>query len=403
MNNLINELLNVLYEKRETWGAGMLAKMLQKHNLHIGGERTFKKAAEILAVPYVELLIGGNICKSYSKDSANQIVYYILNNSIAKRNKDWLSLHPEVADERQSRRVAAKEAQKQKRILDKNQSDYIIQKDVLKTLHISKHKYYQLCEKLNIKLNDLAILKTDFEKIKKYLEDNYSSDPHIRSRQMAIDTWNSSEHKEERYRKLSDTRSDNVNKAHAELEAELGIKCYTPKEAAEYIGKNNSTLISGMQLLGLPMYKRNGSYIYDEESLIKLKNFYNNKNGLKGQVARLFEEYIRSKGLNYTCEKTFPDLYWHKDSKHPLRFDYYFTDYNLLVEVQGSQHFNPSSMGADISKEEIEKNFKGLQERDQLKRDYCISHSLPFIEIVSKADFAKFDKLITEIKNKKDV
>lgn len=86
-----------------------------------------------------------------------------------------------------------------------------------------------------------------------------------------------------------------------------------------------------------------------------------------------------------------------------MRFDYYFTDYNLLVEVQGSQHFNPSSMGADISKEEIEKNFKGLQERDQLKRDYCISHSLPFIEIVSKADFAKFDKLITEIKNKKDV
>ena len=400
MNNLINELLNVLYEKRETWGAGMLAKMLQKHNLHIGGERTFKKAAEILAVPYVELSIGGNICKSYSKDSANQIVYYILNNSIAKRNKAWLSLHPDVADERRSRRVATKEAQKQKRILDKNQSDYIIQKDVLKTLHISKYKYYQLCEKLNIRLNDLAILKTDFEKIKKHLEDNYSSNPRIRSRQMAIDTCNSSEHKEERYRKTSCTRSENVNKARIELEAELGVKCYTPKEAAEYIGKNNSTLISGMQLLGLTIYKRNGSYLYDEESLKILKNFYLNKNGLKGQLARIFEQKIRDEKHEFLCEKTFNDCYWHADSKHPLRFDYYFPKYNLIVEVQGPQHFRPSSMGADMTEEEILEAFNGLKERDAIKKQYCQEHNINFIEIITKDDFKKFDDVIYKIKVK---
>lgn len=403
MNKLAEKLIEEIYKDRETWGIGVLAKTLQKHSLHIGGERTLKKAAEILNVSYVETNIGGNKGKSYSKHTAKKIVSYVLETPQRVRTKKWLEMHPEEKIKRVEKRQQNLAVRRKERILEMEQNLRIKIWRCSKELNISKHKIRQLCERLKIEIIDYMMEKQDFEKLKSYLAENYSSNPHQRGRQLAMETWAQNNTGIQRGAKNSAIRKRNKELNRQRLENKLHVKCYTDKEAALFIGKNNSTLISGMKLLGLPMYKQGGSYIYDEESLIKLKNFYNNKNGLKGQVARLFEEYIRSKGLNYTCEKTFPDLYWHEDSKHPLRFDYYFTDYNLLVEVQGSQHFNPSSMGAYMSKEEIEKNFKGLQERDQLKRDYCISHSLPFIEIISKADFAKFDQLITEIKNKKDV
>ena len=400
MNTEIKEMLDELYSSRETWGSATLAKTFQKHGLHIGGEKTINRAAEVLSVPYVELFIGGHKCKSYPKESAAQIFKYILNTNKAQRTADWLKLHPDVAlIYSENKRKSIEKVLKEKAEI-KNASLYLKCWEAAKTLKITKYKFIEFCTKLDIHINDDSILKTDFEKIKKYLEDNYSSDPYIRGRQMAIDKWNSSENKEERYSKTTGTRSENVNKARVILETELGIKCYTPKEAAEYIGKNNSTLISGMQLLGLPMYKRNGSYLYDEESLKILKNFYLNKNGLKGQLARVFEQKIRDEKHEFLCEKTFSDCCWRDDSKHPLRFDYYFPKYNLVVEVQGSQHFRPSSMGADMTEEEILETFNGLKERDAIKKQYCQEHNINFIEIIKKDDFKKFDDIIYKIKLK---
>lgn len=400
MNTEIQEMLDALYGVRETWGSATLAKTFQKHNLHIGGEKTIKRAAEVLSVSYVELFIGGHKCISYPKESAAQIFKYILNTNKSQRTADWLKLHPDVAlIYSQNKRKSIEKVLKEKAEI-KNASPYLKCWEAAMTLKITKYKFLEFCTKLGISTSNDSILKTDFEKVKKYLEDNYSSDPHIRSRQMAIDTCNSSENKEERYNKTSATRGENVNRARIELEVELGIKCYTPKEAAEYIGKNNSTLISGMKLLGLPMYKRNGSYLYDEESLKILKNFYLNKNGLKGQLARVFEQKIRDEKHEFLCEKTFSGCYWHDDSKHPLRFDYYFPKYNLIVEVQGSQHFIPSSMGADMTEEEILESFNGLKERDIIKKQYCQEHNINFIEIITKDDFKKFDDVIYKIKVK---
>lgn len=307
MNTKIKEMLDALYNSRETWGSATLAKTFQKHNLHIGGGKTIRRAAEVLNVPYIELFIGGHKCISYPKESATQIFNYILNTNKSQRTDDWLKLHPDIAlIYSDNKRKSIEKVLKEKAEI-KSTSPYLKCWEAAKTLKITKYKFLEFCTKLDIPINEDSILKTDFEKVKKYLEDNYSSDSHTRSRQMAIDTCNSSEHKEERYHKTASTRGENVNKARIELEAELGVKCYTPKEAAEYIGKNNSTLISGMQLLGLPMYKRNGSYLYDEESLKILKNFYLNKNGLKGQLARVFEQKIRDEKHEFLCEKTFKD------------------------------------------------------------------------------------------------
>ena len=70
------------------------------------------------------------------------------------------------------------------------------------------------------------------------------------------------------------------------------------------------------------------------------------------------------------------------------------------MEVQGSQHFRPSSMGADMTEEEILETFNGLKERDAIKKQYCQEHNINFIEIITKDDFKKFDDAIYKIKVK---
>lgn len=396
MNNIIEELLDELYSNRDSWGSAMLAKWFQKRDLHLGGEKTIRRAAEVLKVPYIILKIGGKDAISYPKSSARLILEYILNTNKSQRTQDWLALHPDIESLYEKNKKISLERAKKTRDDIFNQSIYISYHKICKELKLVTYKIIELCEQLNIESNNKTILKTDYEKLKSYLSENYSDDPHIRSRQMASDTWIASGVSILRNKKATDTRAKNKSKHVMKLEEALGIKCYSDKEAAAFIGKNNSTLISGMKLLDLPLYKRGGCYIYDEESLLKLKNFYNNKSGLKGQVARLFEEYIRNKNLDYTCEKTFPNCYWKEDSKHPLRFDYYLPDYNLVVEVQGPQHFNPSSMGAILPEEEILKNFEGLKERDEIKKQYCMNNNIGFIEIIKKEDFNKLDEFIKD-------
>ncbi len=63
-----------------------------------------------------------------------------------------------------------------------------------------------------------------------------------------------------------------------------------------------------------------------------------------------------------------------------LRFDFYLIDYNLCIEIQGPQHFEPidfAGKGDDWAKEEFRKN----QIRDQIKRDYCFNNSINLLEI----------------------
>ena len=99
----------------------------------------------------------------------------------------------------------------------------------------------------------------------------------------------------------------------------------------------------------------------------------------------LFESELNEKGINYTAEKTFKDLC----VKKPLRFDYYLNEYNCLIEVQGGQHFDPVAFNIGISKEQALNNFKELQKRDNMKREYCKKNKITLIEIITPDDFEK--------------
>lgn len=90
------------------------------------------------------------------------------------------------------------------------------------------------------------------------------------------------------------------------------------------------------------------------------------------QIATILKEHK----VKFKKEYTFEDL----KSKHGqyLRFDFCILDtYNIpqyLIEYQGIQHFKNSFNIAD-------EQFSEYIERDELKREYCLKHNIPLIEI----------------------
>lgn len=58
-----------------------------------------------------------------------------------------------------------------------------------------------------------------------------------------------------------------------------------------------------------------------------------------------------------------------------LRFDFYLPNYNLCIEFQGQQHYDPIKGWGD--KEQLELN----QKRDTIKRNYCKNNNIKLLEI----------------------
>ena len=63
-----------------------------------------------------------------------------------------------------------------------------------------------------------------------------------------------------------------------------------------------------------------------------------------------------------------------------MRFDYFIPDINLLIEVDGEQHFRPVCFGG-ITKERAELIFRKSQERDKIKDDYCKEHNIKLVRV----------------------
>lgn len=80
--------------------------------------------------------------------------------------------------------------------------------------------------------------------------------------------------------------------------------------------------------------------------------------------------------VNFIAEYSFDDCRSKQNIK--LRFDFAVFKNNklyCLIEYQGEQHTQP------VKRFGGEKNFKIVQERDNIKREYCKIHNIPLIEI----------------------
>lgn len=88
--------------------------------------------------------------------------------------------------------------------------------------------------------------------------------------------------------------------------------------------------------------------------------------------------------ISFETQKSFVDLV--SKLGHPLFFDFYLPDYNVLIEYQGEQHYTYSGRGWNTYE-----HFLKLQERDELKRQYCKQNNLKLIEI-PYTDFQKLNE-----------
>ena len=85
---------------------------------------------------------------------------------------------------------------------------------------------------------------------------------------------------------------------------------------------------------------------------------------------------LKKEKIKFQREKTYPDLKFGY-----YRFDFFIPQYNLLIEVDGAQHYKFSKIF-----HKKRQDFLKAQERDRRKNSYALSHNIslyriPYFEI----------------------
>lgn len=121
----------------------------------------------------------------------------------------------------------------------------------------------------------------------------------------------------------------------------------------------------------------------------------------QSNIAKLVEMYLSEKNIRYIKEYTYPDC---KSIRGKLlQFDFYLSDYGSCIEVDGIQHFQVVSFGAN-SEKAIE-NFHRIQENDNSKNIYCLQHAIsllriPYWHIENSVEYkSEIDNFISLIKS----
>ena len=80
---------------------------------------------------------------------------------------------------------------------------------------------------------------------------------------------------------------------------------------------------------------------------------------------------LQKEKIKFQREKTYPDLKFGY-----YRFDFFLPQYNLLIEVDGAQHYKFSKIF-----HKKRQDFLKAQERDRRKNAYALSHNIPLYRI----------------------
>ena len=87
-------------------------------------------------------------------------------------------------------------------------------------------------------------------------------------------------------------------------------------------------------------------------------------------------KWLDSNHISYTYQKKFDDCLSPK--KWPLIFDFYLNDKNIIVEVDGEQHYRPCKIRNHIVSKD---QFKWIKIKDQIKNNYCDSKGIFLLRI----------------------
>lgn len=101
-----------------------------------------------------------------------------------------------------------------------------------------------------------------------------------------------------------------------------------------------------------------------------------------GCIKSLGEERIsnllKENNIIFEKEKTFENCI-NPETNARLRFDFFLPEYNILIEYQGSQHYETSNSGWN-TKEKLTNQIK----RDKIKKQWCINNNKKLIKISYK-------------------
>jgi len=97
-------------------------------------------------------------------------------------------------------------------------------------------------------------------------------------------------------------------------------------------------------------------------------------------------KYLEANSIKHIHRKRFKGL----RDKRQLEYDFYLPSLKTIIEFHGKQHYMP------IGKFGGEKEFKGIQRRDKLKRLYATNRGFNYIEI-SYTDLKNIDKILSNI------
>lgn len=89
---------------------------------------------------------------------------------------------------------------------------------------------------------------------------------------------------------------------------------------------------------------------------------------------REIHNYLTINNINFVTQKRFPDC----RNTYTLPFDFYIESKNLCIEFDGEQHFR------SVKRFGGEKEFKKLQERDNIKTNYCEKNNIHFLRLTYK-------------------
>lgn len=96
---------------------------------------------------------------------------------------------------------------------------------------------------------------------------------------------------------------------------------------------------------------------------------------------KIISDWLDNHNVLYEKQKTFDDC---KD-KYVLRFDFYLSSFNILVEYNGVQHYEPVDyFGGN-------EGFKSIVKRDEIKDEYCRKNNIYLFKIAYFEDI--YEKL----------
>lgn len=118
---------------------------------------------------------------------------------------------------------------------------------------------------------------------------------------------------------------------------------------------------------------------YYKISLLNINREFGLCSGYQSSLEAFFADFCKKYNIKYVYQKSFNTC----ADIDKLRFDFYLPEMNILIEIQGKQHFMPiNKFGGDSA-------YIDCKKRDRIKKKWCIKNNIKLYTISYKDLYKK--------------